>query len=51
MLFKQIKAEIFNKLRVHFFLVFLNKRAQLFRKWPKNQPVRKELRINFMKKF
>ena len=38
-----MKAKIFNKLRANFFSFFLNKRARLFEKESKNQPVRKEL--------
>ena len=36
--------EIFNKLRVHFFFVFLNKRAILAEKLSKNHPIWKELK-------
>ena len=38
-----MKAKIFNKLRANFFSFFSNKKARIFSKQPKSQPVRKEL--------
>ena len=39
-----MKAKIFNKLRANFFSFFSNKKARLFEKQPKSQPVCKELK-------